>query len=78
MRFILASLSLGFFSWLAFIVLTDRLTAYAEGTPKSRAVVEIIMRSTESLGVPGTALALLALGAVLSFGIIAFGPHAES
>ena len=72
MRFTLASISLGAFTWASYMVLTGRFP----GTDvEAQPVMTILAQSNEAIGVNQTALALLALGAVLSFGIIAFGPR---
>ena len=78
MRFILASISLGFFSWASYMVLTGRVPAAEGGASPLPPLDTVVAQSNEAMGIGPTAFALLALGAVLSFGIIAFGPQSEA
>lgn len=77
MRFVTASLSLGLFSWLSYMVLTGRLGGDVGASGKARALSGIIDRAIEVLGIQQTSLALLGFGAILAFGIIAFGPRED-
>ena len=78
MRFTLASISLGLFTWLSYLVLTGRFPVEDGGSSKTRVLKTVVAELTDLLGPQETALVLLGLGAVLAFGIIAFGPQREA
>ncbi len=77
MRFLSASVGLGFFSWLSYMVLTGKLEGDIGGSSKARALMDVVDRLVETLGVNQAALAILGFGALLAFAIIAFGPRAD-
>lgn len=75
MRFIFGSLSLGVFTWLGYLVLTDKVLSGDSVVSQSQAVIVLVERLNEIMGSGYAALTFVLFGAVLSFGIIAFGPR---
>lgn len=73
MRFIQASIALGLFSWLSYMVYTDGFLQGDGGSSKTRALRNIVTQATDAYGVETTALGLLCAGILLSFALIAFG-----
>ncbi len=77
MRFLSASVGLGFFSWLSYMVLTGRAGDGVEDGSNLHKLVEVLDRMVEALGVNQAAMVILGVGALVAFAIIAFGPRAE-
>ena len=75
MRFITASLSLGLFTWLSYMVFTGKLGDGVGTSGRAGFISGAITSLIEQMGVNQTALALLGFGALLSFTIIVFGPR---
>ena len=78
MRFFVACLSLGLFSWLSYGVWFGTIQFSDTGNSKARALKGAIRNSIETFGVDNTALLLLGVGAALSFAVIAFGARDEA
>ena len=78
MRFFLACLSLGLFSWLSYGVFFGTLEFGAAGNPQAEALNAAIQGFIEGWGVEATALGLLGAGAVVSFLVIAVGAKGEA
>jgi hypothetical protein len=79
MRFIAAMVSISLFSWLGYLVYTDRFTdTFASGTGggKAQMLLDFVARMNEDYGVAMTALGLVGLGMLVSFLVIAFGRRA--
>lgn len=73
MRFVTASMSLGLFTWLSYMVFTGR---YGDATADEPGFISgSINGLVEVMGTSQAALALLGFGALMSFTIIVFGPR---
>ena len=78
MRFVIAFISLGLFSWLSYAVYFGTINfSDGGGSSKTRALKAAVSRAIETYGAETTALALLGVGAALAFGFIAFGPRED-
>ena len=75
MRFVTASISLGLFTWLSYMVFTGKFADGAGSGSKARVLNVAIDQLVGLMGVNHAALALLGFGALLSFTIIVFGPR---
>ncbi len=75
MRFVTASLSLGLFTWLSYMVFTGKFGDGVGASGKARFIGGAVNQLIAQIGVNQTALALLGFGALLSFTIIVFGPR---
>ena len=77
MRFVVACLSLGFFSVLAFGVHTQSITLAESSDPNVKKLGMALANAVEKYGQNEMALGFLGAGIVLSFLVIAFGPRED-
>lgn len=77
MRFILGCLTLGAGCWFAFMIYTGQVAQWNGEQEYIAKLQEYLAISVDEIGGGYTALLAIAAGAILSFGIIAFGPGAH-
>lgn len=77
MRLFFGSACLGVFTWLSYLVLTDKVLTGNSVVSDYEFFFALVERLNELMGSGYTALAFLSFGAVLTFGIIAFGPRSD-
>ncbi len=77
MRFVVACLSLGFFSFLSFGVHTQSITLAESTDPNVKKLGTALANAIEKYGQNEMALGFLAAGVALSFVVIAFGPRED-
>lgn len=77
MRFVVACLSLGFFSVLAYGVHTQSITLAESSDPNVAKLGTALANAVEKYGQNEMALGFLGAGIALSFLVIAFGPRED-
>ena len=66
MRYVQALISLGFFGWLGYAVMSGTFPGGDGGSSKTRALKNIVGTLTDKFGVVETGLGLMAVGALLA------------
>ena len=77
MRFVVACLSLGFFSFLSFGVHTESIHLIESTDPNVKKLGMALANAVEKYGQNEMALGFLGAGIALSFLVIAFGPRED-